>query len=195
MTGVRRAAGLPLASARKQMSMNLRSNQPEPDEIQNDDVVGSALRWSVAGVVLLAVAGVSIWLLTRPAPEKVATSGGPTVLPVARATPTMVIPEIPFEDITNAAGIDFVHENGAEGEKLLPETMGGGGAFLDFDNDGDQDLLCINSSVWPWATEKPVKLPTSALYANDGAGQFTNVTDGSGLDVSHVRQRSRLRRF
>ncbi len=165
------------------MSMNTRSNQPDPDEIQNDDVVGSALRWSVAGIVLLAVAGVSIWFATRPTPEKVATTGGPTALPVARATPTMVIPEIPFKDITVAAGIDFIHENGAEGEKLLPETMGGGGAFLDFDNDGDQDLLCINSNVWPWATEKPAKLPTSALYANDGHGRFTNVTDGSGLDV------------
>jgi len=166
------------------MTMNSRSNQSEPEEIQNDDVVGSALRWSIAGIVLLAVVGVSIWVATRPTPEKIATSGGPTALPVARAAPTMVIPEIPFKDITLAAGIDFVHENGAEGEKLLPETMGGGGAFLDFDNDGDQDLLCINSNVWPWATEKPAKLPTSALYANDGTGKFTNVTEGSGLDVA-----------
>lgn len=62
--------------------------------------------------------------------------------------------------------------------------MGGGGAFLDFDNDGDQDLLCINSTIWPWARERPETLPTSALYANDGAGQFTNVTSGSGLDIS-----------
>ena len=165
------------------MKMHSNSSQADPDEIQNDDVVGSALRWSIAVIVLLTVAGVSIWLAMRPAAEQVATSGGVTVLPVARATPTMVIPEIPFEDITMLAGIDFVHENGAEGEKLLPETMGGGGAFLDFDNDGDQDLLCINSNVWPWATEKPAAAPTSALYANDGTGRFTNVTIGSGLDV------------
>ena len=111
------------------MTMNARSNQPEPEEIQNDDVVGSALRWSAAGIVLLAVVGVSIWVATRPTPEKIATTGGPTALPVARAAPAMVIPEIPFEDITLAAGIDFVHENGAEGEKLLPETMGGAVRF------------------------------------------------------------------
>ena len=163
--------------------MNSKSNPPEAEETQNDDIVGAALRWSVAIIVLLVVAGVSFWWLTRPQQENVATTAGPTSLPVARAAPAMVIPNIPFTEITEAAGIDFVHENGAEGEKLLPETMGGGGAFLDFDNDGDQDLLCINSNVWPWAQETPDTPPTSALYANDGTGKFTNVTTGSGLDI------------
>ena len=163
--------------------MNSKSNQPEAEETQNDDIVGAALRWSVALIVLLAVAGSVFWWLTQPQKEKVAKTAGPTVLPVARAAPAMVIPEIPFTEITHAAGIDFVHENGAEGEKLLPETMGGGGAFFDFDDDGDQDLLCINSNVWPWAKNKPETPPTSALYANDGNGKFTNVTAGSGLDV------------
>ncbi|NJN54306.1 MAG: VCBS repeat-containing protein [Anaerolineae bacterium] len=124
-----------------------------------------------------------IWALNRSAPEEISTVATPTVLPTARVAPTMVIPEIPFSDITDSAGINFVHENGAEGEKLLPETMGGGGAFFDFDNDGDQDLLCINSTVWPWAQRKAETIPTSQLYANDGTGKFTNVTVGSGLDV------------
>src|SRR5438128_8979623 len=55
-----------------------------------------------------------------------------------------------FTDITKEAGITFVHNNGAFGDKLLPETMGGGVAFFDFDNDGSQDLLFINSTWWPW---------------------------------------------
>jgi hypothetical protein len=109
--------------------MNSKLNQPEAEETQNDDIVGAALRWSVAVIVLLTVAGASFWWLTQPQQERVATTAGPTALPVPRATPTMVIPEIPFTDITEAAGIDFVHENGAEGEKLLPETMGGGARF------------------------------------------------------------------
>src|SRR3954469_22587420 len=54
-----------------------------------------------------------------------------------------------FTDVTKQAGITFVHNNGAYGDKLLPETMGGGVAFLDFDNDGFQDLLFINSTYWP----------------------------------------------
>src|SRR5215467_639218 len=59
------------------------------------------------------------------------------------------IPLARFKDITAEAGIQFVHVNGAYGEKLLPETMGGGVTFFDFDNDGHQDLLFINSAYWP----------------------------------------------
>ena len=55
-----------------------------------------------------------------------------------------------FTDVTSEAGIAFVHNNGAYGEKLLPETMGGGVAFFDFDDDGDQDLLFVNGTYWPW---------------------------------------------
>jgi hypothetical protein len=155
----------------------------ESDEIQDDTVVGSALKWSVGAALLLSAAAVLVWLVLRKPPEPVVTKAGPTTLPEKRHAPTVAIPKIPFTEVTESAGIDFVHENGAEGEKLLPETMGGGGAFFDFDNDGDQDLLCINSTVWPWAKKQPENLPTSALYANDGTGKFANVTAGSGLDV------------
>jgi enediyne biosynthesis protein E4 len=94
------------------------------------------------------------------------------------------IPVVKFTDITSKAGISFVHTNGAFGDKLLPETMGGGVAFFDFDNDGDQDLLFINSSFWPGHAPSGHKPPTMALYQNDGKGGFTDVTPGSGLDVS-----------
>lgn len=162
------------------------ANEPvesETEEIQNDEVVGSALRWSLGAIALLIAAGGLIWVLTRRPPDVVVTDAAPTTLPASRVAPTLEIPTVPFTEITEEAGIDFVHENGAEGEKLLPETMGGGGAFFDFDNDGDQDLLCVNSNVWPWAKNKPSTAPTSALYANDGTGRFTNVTAGSGIDV------------
>jgi enediyne biosynthesis protein E4 len=76
-----------------------------------------------------------------------------------------------------------VHFNGAYGDKLLPETMGGGTAFFDYDNDGDQDLLFVNSSTWPHRPPAKPK-PTMALYRNNGAGQFDNVTQQVGLDVS-----------
>ena len=157
-------------------------DQNPTEEIQNDDVVGTAVRWSLGVLAALVSAGALIWVLTRKPPEPVAVKAGPTTLPTERVAPSLEIPEIRFTEITESAGIDFVHENGAEGEKLLPETMGGGGGFFDFDNDGDQDLLCINGNVWPWAKEKPEQLPTSALYANDGTGRFSNVTAGSGLD-------------
>src|ERR1700677_4353935 len=54
-----------------------------------------------------------------------------------------------FEDITRAAGIHFTHNNGAFGKKWLPETMGPGVAFIDYDNDGWQDILLVNGQDWP----------------------------------------------
>lgn len=95
------------------------------------------------------------------------------------------IPRATFTDITEAAGLRFVHVNGAYGEKLLPETMGGGVAFLDYDNDGAADLLFVNSTYWPWDTNAAGRAkPTLALYHNNGRGQFTDVTKEAGLDVS-----------
>jgi hypothetical protein len=94
------------------------------------------------------------------------------------------IPVAKFTDITTSAGIQFSHVNGAYGEKLLPETMGGGVAFLDFDSDGNQDLLFINSTYWPGHAPTNRPPPKMALFRNDGRGRFTDVTPGSGLDVS-----------
>lgn len=99
------------------------------------------------------------------------------------STATNSIPVAKFQDVTGAAGVRFTHVNGAAGEKLLPETMGGGCAFFDYDNDGHPDIVLINSSFWPWA-HPDGKLPTHALFHNDGTGKFTDVTPGSGLDFS-----------
>ncbi len=99
------------------------------------------------------------------------------------ASSTNAIPVVEFRDITPASGLRFTQVNGAIGEKLLPETMGGGCAFVDFDNDGHQDIVLINSTVWPWSGSTDPK-PTHALYHNDGTGKFTDVTAGSGLDFS-----------
>jgi len=94
------------------------------------------------------------------------------------------IPVAKFTDITRQAGIVFTHVNGAYGEKLLPEAMGGGVAFLDYDNDDHQDLLFVNSTYWPGHLLEGKQPPTLALYHNDGHGRFTDVTKGSGLEVS-----------
>ena len=90
------------------------------------------------------------------------------------------LPDVKFVDVTEESGIHFVHYNGAFGEKLLPETMGSGVAFLDYDRDGDQDLFFVNPSDWPDHEVKPA--PTQALYRNDGKGHFEDVTKEAGLD-------------
>lgn len=88
-----------------------------------------------------------------------------------------------FVDVTEEAGIAFTHENGAFGKKYLPETMGSGCAFFDFDSDGDQDILLVNGTSWP---DDPggTSEATSALYRNRGDGTFEDVTQGSGFDRS-----------
>jgi hypothetical protein len=85
-----------------------------------------------------------------------------------------------FTDVTQAAGIDFRHNSGAYGGKLLPETLGSGCAFLDYDNDGWQDLLLVNGM--DWAGHKRQK-STLCLYRNNRNGSFTDVTHAAGLDV------------
>jgi hypothetical protein len=166
------------------MAKHSETERTDEEEIQNDDVVGKALKWSAMFLVLGAVVVGAALILTRKPDEVVQDVAPPTAIPQVRDRPQVEIPNIPFTEVTSAAGIGFRHQNGAAGEKLLPETMGGGGAFLDFDNDGDQDLLCVNSRAWETGESPDEQPATSALYANDGTGQFTNVTAGSGLDIS-----------
>ena len=94
------------------------------------------------------------------------------------------VPLARFKDIAAEAGIHFTHVNGAYGEKLLPETMGGGVAFFDFDNDGHQDLLFINSSYWPGHAPSGQPLPTMALYRNDGHGRLQRDTQTSNTKLN-----------
>jgi enediyne biosynthesis protein E4 len=85
-----------------------------------------------------------------------------------------------FEDVTRDAGIHFVHNNGSFGKKWLPETMGPGVGFIDYDNDGWQDILLVNGMDWPGHARKH---STMALYHNNHDGTFTDVTKKAGLDV------------
>ncbi len=87
--------------------------------------------------------------------------------------------QVKFTDATAAAGIRFTHNSGRAGKKYLPETVGSGGAFFDFDGDGWQDIVLINGKDWTSRGRR--SLP--ALYRNNRNGSFTEATAGSGLDV------------
>ena len=159
---------------------------PEPSA--DDAVIARALRRSLWVLVALALAagGLVFSLTRRPAVgvQKQTVLRAPQV-----SQPNVKLPLVRFTDVTTAAGITFRHENGATGQKLLPETMGGGVAWFDFDGDGDPDLLFVNSTWWPGDARRATNAPpTLALYRNDtppgGEPRFTDVTAGSGLDVS-----------
>jgi hypothetical protein len=117
------------------------------------------------------------------APKQTAVPPAPAQQPpVAEAAKAPVRPSGPvqFTDITSSAGIRFKHNSGAFGKKYLPETMGSGVCFLDYDNDGWQDILLINSMDWPGhASGKSFP----ALYHNNKDGTFTDVTRQAGLAV------------
>ena len=85
-----------------------------------------------------------------------------------------------FTDVTTAVGIQFQHNSGAFGGKFLPETLGSGCAFLDYDNDGWQDVLLVNGMDWPGHKRQK---STLRLYRNNGNGTFTDVTRAAGLDI------------
>jgi len=86
-----------------------------------------------------------------------------------------------FRDITAQAGIRFTHNNAAFGKKYLPETMGPGCAFIDYDGDGYPDILFVNGEDWPGRAKTP---STLKLYHNNHDGTFTDVTSKAGLAVS-----------
>ncbi len=87
---------------------------------------------------------------------------------------------ITFTDVTAQAGIKFKHNSGAFGKKYLPETVGSGCAFLDYDNDGWQDILLVNSMNWP---DHKGQKSFPALYHNNRNGTFTDVTKEAGLAI------------
>jgi hypothetical protein len=131
-------------------------------------------------VALLAVSGCK-----QPSAIPPAESASPTsevVISSPTPTPTPPRPSGPIEytDVSAQAGIRFKHNSGAFGKKYLPETMGNGGAFLDYDNDGWQDVLLVNSTSWP---EQKSARSTLALYHNNKDGTFTDVTRQAGLAV------------
>jgi hypothetical protein len=164
-------------------------HKPEPESESeelahyDDAVIGRAFRWSLIILIVLGVtAAVAVMVMRRegPPPETRLTE---LSAPTTRERGGTPAPAAIFKDITRDAGIEFVHNNGADGDKLLPESMGGGCAFFDFDNDGHQDILIVNSTDWPERTRGDRAPTTSVLYRNQGDGTFVDVTAGSGLDV------------
>jgi hypothetical protein len=127
----------------------------------------------VVGIILLAATALIAWKVLRP---KSLSQCGPVE--------TALGPQPKFKDITQAANIDFTHVNGYTtiDKKLLPEIMGGGVAFLDYDHSGRQSILFVNSCYWPGTEPSGKPRPTMKLYHNEGNGKFKDVTEITGLN-------------
>src|SRR5919204_669613 len=85
-----------------------------------------------------------------------------------------------FEDVpASVSGITWRHDNAMSPQRYLPETVGAGCAFLDFDNDGWMDIYLVNSG--PADFYKPAPGIRNALYRNNRDGTFTDVTEKAGV--------------
>ena len=157
---------------------------PEGEDTGDDAIIGIAFRRSLIVIVPVVALGLTAyWWSQRSgaaAPEKAIEVTAPELVTAAVGSP----PLLAFEDVAGDAGIRFTHSNGAYGDKLLPETMGGGVAVFDFDGDGDADLLFVDSGRW---AHRPAGTPAPplALYRNDtapgGPLRFADITREWGL--------------
>jgi hypothetical protein len=155
-----------------------------PEREEDDAVIGRAFLGSAIVFTAIGLIGGLAYYFLSSKPVKVEEISQSVSLPERRAMPKVTVPVVNWVDLTESTNIQFTHDSGATGEKLLPETMGSGCAFFDFDSDGDQDILLINSCAWPENRNDSKPSSTLALFANDGRGNFTDATKQSGLDVS-----------
>lgn len=160
----------------------------EPEFVPSDDrVIGRAFRASLKVLAaLVVIAGIAAVIMNLP--EKKSEEVRTVIdAPGQRVEQPSEMPAVHFTDISTNAGISFIHNTGATGDKMLPESLGGGVAFFDLEGDGDQDLLFVNGTWWDWDMNDSRQETTAALYRNDTRPgepvRFTDVTAGSGLDV------------
>lgn len=153
-----------------------------------DDIISKAVVKSMIALIAFAVFSLVFYvarILSQP--QRVSAPSRTVSLPPSQSKTFAQPPTLPWKDITAISGITFTHRNGERGDKLLPETMGGGCGFLDYNNDGAIDILFVNSRDWIESGESPHE-PTLSLFANDGFGKFRDITTGCGLNCDTYGQ-------
>ncbi|HUR55531.1 MAG TPA: CRTAC1 family protein [Gemmataceae bacterium] len=133
----------------------------------------------LAAALLTIVGGFVAYRYLKKPPEE----RGEIKVPEAGKRLTAEVPTVRFTDVTAKSGVAFHHTNGYTPNKLMPETIGGGVAVLDFDGDGKPDILFVNSGKWPGHSfgDDASWSPTLRLYRNKGDFTFEDVTVAAGL--------------
>ncbi len=144
------------------------------------------VRLLIAAAALALAASAAVLLRARPAPYTPgsdADAGAAITHGLDRSLPEG-FPKVSFVDAAAEAGLSFRHFDGARSSRL-PEDMGSGLAWGDYDGDGDPDLFLVNEAgPLTLSAEEAARSPArSALYRNDGDGHFTEVTAAARLAI------------
>jgi len=146
-------------------------------EFSDDAIIGRVFVWSLLVFAVVAAGGFAVWLVVvrQPAvPDAVLEKD--VAAPKALTADLAELPMVVFRDVTATSGLTLGHVSGAEGAKLLPETMGGGAAFADIDADGDQDILLTSGAWWP-DSERAGERTATRVFLNDGAGGYRHAPE------------------
>jgi len=133
----------------------------------DSNVIARAFFYSLAFLLVAGGIGAGVWYWVASASgevDQVTQFDSISPEPVPDPRSVVQVPQVRFVDVTKDAGIDFVHESGADGRKLLPEIMTAGVAVFDYDNDGDWDLYVVR---FPCPGEPP-EFGWNRLFRNDG---------------------------
>ena len=150
------------------------TQQPEDESVGVDSDVGSGFRKSLGAIVIVAVMSAGIWFALT-SPDRLLSGSDEPVTPPSpqRVTPPSA-PTLAFVDRATEAGVDFVHDSGARGAKLLPECLSGGVSVADLNADGKPDLVFAQGQ--PLDDE-----PTDASNAKGGIVVYRNASNANGL--------------
>ena len=155
-------------------------------DVSNNQRLRQAI-WGSVGLMVVALFCAAGWYLYRSAKEPL-PSTEPTVSPVAKTRKVRIRrvtpPKAEFVEMATELGVTWTQVNGAFGKKYFPESMGTGVAFVDYDNDGDPDLIFNNGTRWPDGPDD-MEAGYIGAFENDGTGRFTDRTKELGLKLSH----------
>ena len=156
----------------------------QQDLNRGEAAIRRAFFYSVGIIALVGLAAAGVyWVQRAPEPSAPIQEADVRTPTIEKTSVADEPPAVRFTDVTEAAGIAFIHVNGAYGERLMPEAIGSGAAFFDYDKDGDQDLFLTNSRYWE-GHKLGTEQPRQALYRNDGKGNFADVAKEAGLAVT-----------
>ena len=162
--------------------MNNENSEISNPSSDGDEIIGIAFRWSMIVLGLVGVGGCLVYFFWPRYEIKEIVQLKDTEVIKSLDNTAVDFPDLAWQNIAAEAGIDFVHFSGASGKRLLPETMGGGVALFDYDNNGTLDVLFVSGTAWPDETAPDHHGSSIRLYSNQGNLTFRDVTVEAGLD-------------